>query len=499
MSTDLITGQAVAVANVPAYAQGASGLGDLGGDSFTRLTFKGSRFRIKKGDDEQVLKDFALDVVIVAAHSTVSRVYYEGAYDADTAGERPACASADGEVPLPTVAQPQSTTCQSCPMNEKGSSISDDGGKRKACGYFHRVVLRLVKYPDLGEVVAEVKALSLFGTSYPDANKLNFRMYADRLNSHQTMAHAVITQMTFDTNSSVPKLLFQPTGYVTEADFNNVYHPLSLSQLVLDMADTTTMRTGAGGDSAAPANAFREQLIAGEAPPALTGPPPLTETAANIAALQAQILEMQKPPAPPPPPPPPPPPAPVKTAAQLQIEALQAQIASMQKAPPTPEVVVPPQHTPVETEDEKTMRLLQAQIAAMTAKISATAPAIAPVVARELATTAVVSQPSTGITAGSHAHVNAHGVAWNPEYHSTSSEGQPVLNADGHYKARRGISAELKAKVKMPTGMPAVAAPAAAAIAPVVAAAVAPAAATPEVQGQDFDANLDAALAEFDA
>ena len=470
MSTDLITGQATAVANIPAYAQGDSGLGDLGGDSFPRLTFKGARFRVKKGDDEQVLNDLTLDVIILAANPTVSRVYYEGAYDPDATGARPSCASADGEVPLATVAQPQSTACQSCPMNEKGSQISDDGGKRKACGYFHRLVIRMPKYPDLGEVVTEVKALSLFGPSFPDQNLLNFRMYADRLNSHQTMAHAVITQMSFDTNSSVPKVLFQPIGYVTEADFNGVYHPLATSQAIIDMADTSTMRTGADAGGAVPATAFREQLIAGAEAPALAGP---------IAPAQ--------------------PAAPVLSPAEQQIADLQAQIAAL-AAPPEPVV-------PVETPAEKQQRELQEQIAALTAKMQGIAPSLPAAGAAESAAVAVAAQPAApvvGVTAGAAAFTNVHGVAWNPEFHATSKEGQPVTNTDGHYKAKRGISAELKAKVKMPQGGVAQpVAPAAAAIAPVVAQAVAPVpapvAATPQVEGADFDANLDAALAEFDA
>ena len=154
----------------------------------------------------------------------------------------------------------------------------------------------------------------------------------------------------------------------------------------------------------------------------------------------------------------------------------------------------------------------------MQGKIATVAPSIPAAVAQTLATTAVVAQ-TNGASApapaaapadpSSTAEVNAHGVAWNPEYHSTSSStGSGVLNADGHWKAKRGISTELKARVKMPTGgVPAQVPPAAAAVAPVVAAAVAPvspvppvppAVATPQVEGQNFDEQLDAALEEFD-
>jgi hypothetical protein len=529
MSTDLITGQATAVANIPAYAQGDSGLGDLGGESFPRLTFKGSRFRVKKGADEQVLEDFALDVVILAANPTVSRVYYDGPYSEDSTGQRPMCASADGEVPLPTVSQPQSNACATCPMNEKGSQISDDGGKRKACSYFHRTVLRLVKYPDLGELACEIKAMSLFGESYPDVNKLNFRMYADRLNSHQTMAHAVITQMTFDVDSSVPKVLFQPIGYVTEADFVNVYDPLAKSEAVLAMADTSSVRTGNEGGGDAQSNQFKQDLMAGAAAPghAQIAGPTLEDQLATCLGMQDyegaakvqavikseadKVAAAMQEPAPVPSTASimiPPTAEPVKTAAEQQIEALQAQIDAMNNPPPA-EVMAPPEPAPPpETEEAKKIRLLQEQIATMQGKVVAVAPVIPPAVAESLATTAVVAQTNgAAAPALPGAEVNAHGVAWNPEFHSTSSAtGAGALNADGHWKAKRGISAELKARVKMPTGgAPVQVPPAAAAIAPVAAAAVAtppvppPPAATAQVEGAAFDDQLDAALAEFDA
>jgi hypothetical protein len=469
MSNDLIMGTAGAIANVPSYAQGESGLGDLGGESFPRLTFKGSRFRVTKGGDEQVLADNELDVVILAANPTVSRIYYAGRYDeASGTGERPVCASADGETPLVSVSAPQSNACMSCPQNEKGSSIGDDGGKRKACSYFHRLVLRLVKYPDLGEIVTEIKAMSLFGTSYPDTNLLNFRHYADRLNQHQTKAHAVITRMSFDTDSSVPKILFQPTAYVSEPDFLNVYDPLAVDPAILAMADTNSIRTGAAGGENQAAAGFREKLMADGTPPAagLIDPPAETVTPAEpaLSPEDQKIADLQK-----------------------QIEAL--------KAPPEPEPE--PKLSP---EDQK-IADLQAQIAAMQGKIQNTAPTVPAAAASKLAKTAVVAQtPAATVPAG--AHVNQHGVAWNPEYHATSGEGGPILNADGHYRARRGLSPEKLAMVKMPQGTPplaSAASPAAASAAVASTPAAVTPGPTPQVEGGQFDADLNAALDEFDA
>jgi len=443
---DLITGKAGAVANIPSYAQGASGLGDLGGESFPRLTFKGSRFRVAKGGDEEVLEVTRLKIIVLAANPTVSRIYYKGSYNEDSTGERPTCASADGVVPLESVSDKQNDVCATCPQNQKGSAISDDGGKRKACSYFHRLVVKLVDYPDMEPLVTEIKAMSLFGESYPDSNLLNFRHYADRLNQHQTMAHAVLTEMSFDTDSSVPKVLFQPVGYVPEAEFLATIHPLATDPATIEMASTASIRTGSDGDTAAPGG-FRDRLLDAPAPAhASTGTEkdymPSPEEL-KLADLQAQIAAMSKPPAPPAPPP-----VPQLTEAEQKIADLQAQIEAMSKP----------------------------------------APQAAP--ATELKTGG--AQVATQLTG--HEKINEHGVAWNPDLHATSSEtGEGILNADGHWRARRGLDAGKVALGKVAATTPQVGADEVRDAAP-------PAEDTskPDVEGTKFDDDLDAALAEFD-
>jgi len=93
-------------------------------------------------------------------------------------------------------------------------------------------------------------------------------------------------------------------------------------------------------------------------------------------------------------------------------------------------------------------------------------------------------------------HVNQHGVEWNSELHATSSEtGAGIINSDGHWRARRGLTPEKLALVKR--------ASVSVATVPDTAAAVAPPPAQPVEEaasgGTQFDADLDAALAEFDA
>jgi len=255
------------LANQPDFAQQEEGqsslLGDLGGAGYTRLTFKGNRFRVIHGEEETVLEENKLPVIMLDAFPKVSRIYYEGSYDGETK-ERPKCASADGEVPLPHIEEPQSDKCQMCPQNQKGSAISDDGGKRRACGFFKRACFLLVDYPDLGPVVSDLKALSMFGESYPDSGHLNLRAYADKLDKHRTKPEALITELSFDSNSSVPKILFRATSYVEEDFYFETIKPILDEAITAAMVDTTQIRCGEDGDNppAAPAGGgFRDKML----------------------------------------------------------------------------------------------------------------------------------------------------------------------------------------------------------------------------------------------
>lgn len=259
-----------ALANVPSYARAGEDtpnlLGDMGGSAMNRLTFKGNRFRLHIGGEEEVLEDNALQVIILDAYPKVSRVFFKGTYTPGE-GDRPDCASADGEVPLPGVPHPQSDKCATCPQNQKGSAITEHGQKRRACSYFKRIVVLLAEYdPEIGPVVADMKSMSLFGESYPDKGLYNLRHYAEKLAKHQTKPSAVVTEMRFDTEESVPKVLFRAVSYVDEETYFNTVQPLLDSGQVEELVDTSRMRF-AESDAAPPegSGGFRDKLMEAEA------------------------------------------------------------------------------------------------------------------------------------------------------------------------------------------------------------------------------------------
>jgi len=249
--------------NLPAHAQatGKSNLAsDMGGSGAPRLGFKGSRFRINMGGDERVLGGTELKVVILEANPHVSRVFYGTAYDPESSS-RPECASADGVTPLASIAEPQSKACNVCPMNEKGSAVTDTGGKTRACSFYKRTVLLLVDQPELGPLVADMKAMSMFGKSYPDKGLFSLRDYAQRLDQNKVMPYAVVTTLEFDVNESVPKVLFRATDY-TSAEFHEEHVMPLLESGELETLVSTDDVTTAGAEEEAPANdGFRDKLL----------------------------------------------------------------------------------------------------------------------------------------------------------------------------------------------------------------------------------------------
>ena len=256
-------------AQLPAHAtsdEPSNLAGDLLGAAYPKLTFKGNRFRVRIGGEERVLGNTKLGVLILESNPHVSRIYFSAAYDGETA-TRPDCASEDGEVPLPSIKEPQGKSCSLCPMNEKGSAITDTGGKTRACSFYKRIVVLLMDEPALGPLVADMKAMSMFGRSYPDTGQFSLRDYAKRLADNKVAPYAVITELEFDTNESVPKVMFAAVDYTSKA-FHDQHVAKLLEEGELDqMVRTDDMNTSSTDESAdAGASGFRDKLMDGDAP-----------------------------------------------------------------------------------------------------------------------------------------------------------------------------------------------------------------------------------------
>jgi hypothetical protein len=240
--------------NAKAAALAAQVEGDLsGGKSINRISLRGAKFRfVKAGVEVGMLREPTMEVIVVAANPHVSRTFYLKQYNQDDVATRPDCYSRDGRAPEQDSPAIQSALCAVCPQNVKGSAIN--GGKGKACGYGKRVVV--VSPTDIeGDAFAiDVKAMSLFGDDDPTAKKFNLRSYIEALKANGLIVPAVITQLSFDDDSSVPKLFFKPIRPLTEQEFNRIV-ARSESEEVRDMLDDVDNKAEEGkpvGQIAAP-------------------------------------------------------------------------------------------------------------------------------------------------------------------------------------------------------------------------------------------------------
>ena len=270
--------------SLPAHLQGFSTTltSDLvlGGLGRNRLGLKGGRFRlIVSGQEEAVLESTSLEVVIVGAAKGVGRIYYEGAYDAD-AKTHPLCYSADGVEPGADVTNPQSVKCATCPQNQKGSKITDDGTKTKACTYFKRLAIALVNDPQHRVFQLDGKAMTIFGQGEPAQNKFTLNEYAKRLNTRGRDVAHLVTKLSFDVNSSVPKLYFSPVRLITEDEAPWV-------QDLVNSDETRTVVTITAITDASDANSEEASPAPVAQPVATRGPAPVTVAKAPTAAPKA--------------------------------------------------------------------------------------------------------------------------------------------------------------------------------------------------------------------
>jgi hypothetical protein len=249
----------------------------VGGLGRNRLGLKGNRFRlIVSGQEEAVVESLALEVVIVGAAVGVGRIYFGAeAYDPDTK-THPLCYSADGVTPGSDVTNPQSIKCANCPQNEKGSKITEGGVKTKACSYFKRLAVALLNDPQHRIFQLDGKAMTIFGNGEPAQNKFTLSEYSQKFKTRGLDPAHFVTKLSFDTDSSVPKLYFSPVRAITAEEAVWVQEAVSSEET--KQVCTITAITDASDAEAEPAV------------PAMTGPnPPAKATPAPQKAAPAQV------------------------------------------------------------------------------------------------------------------------------------------------------------------------------------------------------------------
>jgi len=237
-------------ANVPAHLKGgelsetARALGAADG-GLKRISIKGSVFRMMVGGQQVAAnEDRAMKVVIVASAPGYARTYYGDSYKE---GEKsaPACWSDDGNAPSEHVENPQSPICASCPQNIKGSAVN--GGR--ACKYSAR--LAVVLEGDMnGDVYGlNIPAQSIFG-DVDSEHHLSLQEYVRKLAGFGYDVVKVVTEMKFDTNSPVPKLMFRAVRALTEDEWETIQARGESKDAKVHTSERKFTQSDDGGESA---------------------------------------------------------------------------------------------------------------------------------------------------------------------------------------------------------------------------------------------------------
>lgn len=206
-----------------------------GGSTYRRISIKGGKFRqIVGGEQVQVSKDESMRIIILNS-SAVSRMYYAGAYDPSSKGSAPTCWSHNSNEGVPGSDVPehnkQAESCDDCPQNVKGSGA----GESRACRYSQRLAV-LIEGDWKNIYQLSLPATSLFGAA--DGDKMGLGAYMKLLSSNEVPAAGVVTEMTFDENSEVPKLFFKPTRFLDDDEVEQVV-PMVETPEVIDVITLT--------------------------------------------------------------------------------------------------------------------------------------------------------------------------------------------------------------------------------------------------------------------
>jgi len=214
------------------------------------VTVDGNKTKLVKrnedGDEEPLS---VMRVVVLNYNKRRGRSYYAGSYNPEQVSA-PLCWSDDGEKPDPSVKEPQCTTCAKCPMDVKGSSITDSGKEVKACSS-HRM-LALVPAAKLDHMPLRMKiaVTSDYDKQSPELEAkgwMAFSQYVDFLAKNNVNHTAkVVTKMRFDPNVAYPKILFSPDRWL-ERDEMMAIAPVSKSEEVEQLLKGTWTVNGTDG------------------------------------------------------------------------------------------------------------------------------------------------------------------------------------------------------------------------------------------------------------
>lgn len=224
---------------VPFEAQLPAHIASLGGDlvsgddltagaggGFPVISIKGKVFHIVRGDTRELVEReggdpaSSIEVVILRANPALSKTYYAKAFQ-EGSDEKPTCYSNNGVAPEADAAEPQSQKCATCPHNQWGSKITEQGSKAKACADVRRLAVAPIGQLN-DPMLLRVPAASL----------KTLADYGDMLKKRGVKYPAVSTKIGFDPAAAFPSLTFAPVSFITAEMARTVQETMNSDQVM---------------------------------------------------------------------------------------------------------------------------------------------------------------------------------------------------------------------------------------------------------------------------
>ncbi len=252
---------------------GAVGDDDLSGGvgaGFPSISINGKVFHLKRGGERTLIENpkepgapaTSLDIVILKANPTLSKLYYKSGY-VEGSEDKPVCYSDDGIAPAADAEEPQSQKCATCPHAQWGAKITDTGKKAKECQDSRRIAVA-----PLGNL-EDAMLLRV-----PAASLKPLKLYGDEVKKRGLRYFAVGTKIGFDHAVAHPLLTFRPLGALPE----------TMLRQVAEMMNSDLVSSILGMDVTPVQDGFSAPY---EAPAAAPAKPPAPRAAADAAASGA--------------------------------------------------------------------------------------------------------------------------------------------------------------------------------------------------------------------
>lgn len=253
------------------------------GGGYPVISIKGKVFHISRGDQKEMITRegtnepaASIEVVILRANPALAKTFYAQGYT-EGSEDKPTCYSQDGVAPAADVAEKQSVKCATCPHNQWGSKITEQGSKGKACADVRRLAVAPVGQLN-DPMLLRVPAASL----KPLAE------YGDMLKKRGVKYPAVSTKISFDFQAAYPQLTFAPVSFITAEMAQTVQEMMGSDQVakILGLVAVNPVTPNAQ-PTPLPAPNVQPAIAAPKPVPAQPAPAPAAKAAAKPAAKKA--------------------------------------------------------------------------------------------------------------------------------------------------------------------------------------------------------------------